>query len=183
MDYIIRRELLSDYDQVREVIKSAFYREGKESDLNEWTLVENIRNSKFYIEDLSLVAEFEGNVVGHILFTPMEVNDEDNSYDSLALAPVSVHKDFQNRGIGKQLVKAGIEKAKELGYKSIIVMGHPEYYIKFGFALASKYKIGTTSDYNDKYLFALELVEGELSKIRGIVKYCPPFYGDNGELI
>ncbi len=183
MNCLIRTETSLDYERVREVIKSAFYREGKDSEFNEWSLVDRIRDSKYYINDISLVAEFEGNIVGHILFTQMKVNNENNSYNSLALAPVSVHKDYQKKGIGKLLVRSGIEKAKELGYRSIIVMGHPEYYTKFGFTLASKYHIGTTSDFNDKCLFGLDLVDGELSRISGVIQYCPPFYNEEGELI
>ncbi len=183
MNFIINNETPSDYLQVKKVIKSAFNIEAENSEFNEWILVEKIRNSEYYINELSLVALIEGKVVGHILFTPMKINDENNSYDSLALGPVSVHKDFQNKGAGKQLIKSGIEKAKELGYKSIIVMGDPQYYTKFGFDLASKFQIGTTSDYNDEYLFALELLKGELCRVRGIIKYCPSFYDEHGELM
>lgn len=181
---LIRKETKEDYDQIREVIKSAFKAiEENDDEFNEWTLAERIRNSEYYINDLSLVAEIDGTVVGHIMFTPLKIKGSAETHKSLDLAPVSVHADYQNQGIGKLLVRSGIEKAKELGYKSLIVMGHPKYYQSFGFKLASDWKIGLDAEYNSKYLFALELVDGGLDGVSGIVEYCPPFYNENGELI
>lgn len=183
MNCSIRQEIPMDFNEVNEVIQSAFYREDKEIDFNEWKLVEKIRESDYYINELSLVAEMNKKVVGHILFTPMKIKNSLNTFDSLALAPISVHKDYQNKGIGKLLVQAGIKNAKELGYDSIIVMGHPNYYPKFGFELASKWKIGIDDNFTNDYLFALELYEEALSNVNGIIKYCKPFYNENGELI
>lgn len=183
MDCIVRVERKADYEDISEVVKSAFYREDKDIDFNEWKLVENIRDSEYFIEELSLVAIFNDKVVGHILFTPMEIINEQEKYKSLALAPIAVKPQFQNKGIGHQLINEGIKKAKELGYGSIIVMGHPTFYTKFGFELASKWHIGIDDNFDSKYLFALELRRGELSKIKGIIKYCKPFYNKKGELI
>jgi predicted N-acetyltransferase YhbS len=181
---LIRKETKEDYNHIREVIKSAFKAiEENNNEFNEWTLAERIRNSEYYINDLSLVAEIDGIVVGHIMFTPLKIKGSTGCHESLDLAPVSVHADYQNQGIGKLLVRSGIEKAKELGYKSLIVMGHPKYYQSFGFKLASDWKIGLDAEYNSKYLFALELVDGGLDGVSGIVEYCPPFYNENGELI
>jgi predicted N-acetyltransferase YhbS len=181
---LIRKETKEDYDQIREVIKSAFKAiEENDDEFNEWTLAERIRNSEYYINDLSLVAVVDGNVVGHIMFTPLKIKGSTECHESLDLAPVSVRADYQNQGIGKLLVRSGIEKAKELGYKSLVVMGNPKYYQSFGFELASDWKIGLDAEYNSKYLFALELVDGGLDGVSGIVEYCPPFYNEKGELI
>jgi predicted N-acetyltransferase YhbS len=184
LEVLIRKETQEDYNQIREVIKSAFMAiVERDKEFNEWTLVEKIRESSYYINDLSLIAEVDGTIVGHIMFTPMKIKSSTECYESLDLAPVSVHTDFQNQGIGKLLVRSGIEAAKKLGYKSIIVMGHPKYYESFGFKLASNWKIGIDNNFNSKYLFALELVEGGLDGVNGIVEYCPPFYNENGELL
>jgi predicted N-acetyltransferase YhbS len=187
LEILIRKETKEDYDQIREVIKSAFKaikaNEESDNEFNEWSLAEKIRNSEYYINDLSLVAVKDGAVVGHIMFTPVKIKGGEQDYASLDLAPVSVHTDFQNQGVGKLLVQSGIDRAKSLGYKSLIVMGHPKYYQAFGFQLASNWKIGLDADFNSKYLFALELVEGGLDGVSGIVEYCPPFYNENGELI
>ena len=184
MEVKIRKENQKDYAEIKKVIKAAFEPfAARDNEFNEWNLVEKIRESEYYINDLSLVAEIDGTIVGHIMFTPMKIKGAAESYESLDLAPVSVSPEFQNRGIGKQLVRAGIEEAKKLGYKSMIVMGHPKYYQSFGFKLASNWKIGLDSNFNSEYLFALELVEGSLDGISGIVEYCPPFYDEKGELL
>lgn len=182
---MIRKETPGDYDQVRQVVQSAFpFRlELGHHDFNEWIVIERTRGSQDYIPELSLVAEVDGAVVGHILFTPMKIKGDAGCFDSLALAPVSVHQDFQNRGIGTQLCRAGIETAKQLGYKSMVVMGHPGYYPRFGFKPASGWRIGMTADCNDDCLFAMELAEGGLAGVNGIVEYCPSFYNEKGELI
>lgn len=184
MDLLIRRETKDDYQRVREVVKSAFTAIGeRENDFNEWTLVEKLRESDYYVNDLSLVAEVDGKVVGHIMFTPLKIKNGSECFESIDLAPVSVHADYQNQGIGKAMVQVGIEKAKALGYKSIIVMGHPKYYASFGFKLASNWKIGLDNNFDSKYLFALELVEGGLEGVHGILEYAPPFYNEKGELL
>lgn len=184
MNNTIRKETHADYNAVTEVIKSAFpFRVELKHEFNEWVVVERTRDSEYYINDLSLVAELDGVVVGHIMFTPMTIDGDQGSFQSLALAPVSVHSDYQNRGIGKQLVTAGIEEARRLGYPSIIVLGDPKYYTRFGFELASKWGIGTTPDCNDTCLFAMELSAGALAGVSGVVTYCPTFYDEKGNLI
>ncbi len=183
MNILIRKESNFDFDSVREVIMSAVYTQNTSEGFNEWVLVEKIRESEYYINELSLVAEVNGMVVGHIMFSPMKIIGNLRAFDSLALAPLSVHKDFQKKGIGKALVKAGIEAVEKLGYKSVIVMGDPAYYTKLGFEKAAKYKIGTTEAFDDEYLFVLELANGSLTDVSGVVEYCPVFYNELGELI
>ena len=183
MHFIIRMENDTDVRSIHEVVRRAFWRDDKPDDFNEWKLIEDVRKSGDFIRELSLVAEVDGEVVGHILFTPMTIIDDDEKYGSLALAPVSVLPELQNNGIGTRLIEVGIEKAKEQGFASIIVMGHPKYYPKFGFELASKWSIGVEDDFESKYLFVLELKDGELDRIKGNVVYCDVFYNSNGELI
>lgn len=182
MDIVIREEKNNEYAIVENVIKSAFFKEDNASDSNEWNLVSDIRNSPYYINELSLVAEHNNKIVGHIMYSPMTIVDGDNIYESLALAPLSVHEDYQNKGIGTILMKESIKKAKSLGYSSIIVLGHPKYYKRFGFIEASNYGIGLDEECDSPYLFALELKKDSLSGVKGVVKYCEPFYSD-GELI
>lgn len=183
MSILIRPERSEDFSAIRRVVKAAFDRPGREASLTEWDLIESIRSSKFYLPDLSLVAELDSQVVGHIMFTPMTIQDGRKEHHSLALGPVAVSPSYQNQGIGHSLINEGIARAKILGYGSIIVLGHPNYYTKFGFQEASRWKIGLDANFSSDYLFALELKEGELDRISGIVKYCDPFYGDDGELV
>ncbi len=123
---------------------------------------------------LSLVAENDGEICGHILFTPATAL-ENPGLKILGLAPMAVTPDKQNQGIGSALVRAGLERARELGYQAVIVLGHPEYYPKFGFQPASSF--GIRSEYNvpDEVFMAQELVPGSLEFTSGLVKYHPAF--------
>ena len=125
MNITIRKETPADYDRVIEITELAF-KTMPFADGDEHNLVRRLRNSKNFIPELSLVAESEGIVVGHILFTPILIKGDNKHYQSLTLAPVSVHPDYQNKGIGSALIREGHRIAKKLGFKSIIVVGHPE---------------------------------------------------------
>ena len=171
----IRKETPKDYAWVVELTEKAF--ETMEfSDHNEGKLVENLRKSESFIRDLSLVAELNGKVVGHILFTPLRIENNQRHFDSLTLAPVSVLPEFQNQGIGSQLILAGHERAKELGFKSVIVFGHPKYYPRFGYIPASSYGIKSPIPLpSDDVFMTLELVDGSLSGVSGTVVFPPEF--------
>ena len=164
-------------------MKSAFLREDKPDNFNEWKLIEDVRKSKEFQRELSLVAELNNEIVGHILFTHLDIIGEGNTYKSIALAPIAVKPEYQNKGIGHQLMEEGIKRVKELGFSSIIVMGHPSYYTKFGFELSSKWHIGLDDDFESDYIFGLELIEGALTHVNGNIKYIDAFYSDDGELI
>lgn len=179
---IIRKENDHDIQEIRKILKLAFYREGK-GDFNEWNLVDELRNEPGFIKDLSRVYVRDNCVLGHILITPLDIKEDDAVYKSLALAPMAVHPDFQNQGIGHALIEDAIVKSRELGYQSIVVLGHPHFYKKFGFELASKYNIGLDESRTCDYLFALALQPKALDKVSGIIKYMDPFYNEAGELI
>lgn len=171
----IRKETPGDYDWVIELTERAF--ETMEfSDGNEGKLVDNLRKAPTFMEELSLVAELNGKVVGHILFTPIHIENGQLRFESLTLAPVSVLPEFQNQGIGSQLIEAGHQKAKELGFKSVIVFGHPEYYPRFGYQPASSWGIKSpVSLPSDDVFMALELSVGTLSGVSGMVVFPPEF--------
>jgi predicted N-acetyltransferase YhbS len=165
---IIRQETASDYKKVYEINKRAFNQE------NESKLIEKIRKGENYIPELSLVAEIEDNIVGHILFSKIKIVGDSN-YDSLALAPVAVLPEYQKKGIGSKLVAKGLEKAKELGFNSIIVLGHKDYYLKFGFQRASEWGIQCPFRVPDEAFMAIELMENTLDGKSGIVQYPDEF--------
>lgn len=120
----IRKEEEKDYKQVFELTEEAF-REMVHSDHQEQFLVEKLRKSDAFIPELSLVAENEdGRIAGHILFTKLKIINGTESFESLALAPVSVKPEFQNQGLGGKLIAEGHRIAKELGYQSVILIGH-----------------------------------------------------------
>ncbi|MHC5595831.1 MAG: GNAT family N-acetyltransferase [Nostoc sp.] len=130
----IRCETLADYTVIAEVNTLAFGQE------NEAKLVEEIRRSERYISELSLVAEVENVVVGHILFSYIDLVGEE-TLQVLALAPLAVHPQFQRQGIGSALRKEGLEIAQAKRETIVIVLGHPHFYTRFGFQPSAVYEI------------------------------------------
>lgn len=166
----IRKETQSDYSDVYNLNKVAFKQDVESK------LIELLRKSSAFIPELSIVAIINNNIVGHILFTNIIVKGEDgNEYNSLALAPMSVIPKYQAKGIGGQLIKHGLNTAKKLGFKSVIVLGHKDYYPKFGFEAASQWNIKAPFDVPDDVFMAIELVENGLRGISGVVKYPKEF--------
>jgi predicted N-acetyltransferase YhbS len=175
MDIIIRPELNTDYNTTEEIIKKAFLNE-EYSDKKEHLLVNRIRKSAAFIPELSLVALNQGgDVIGHILLSKIKIVDGNNEVDSLALAPVSVAPKYQKNGIGSRLIHAALKKAKDLGYGSVIVLGHKDYYPKFGFKPASLWNIRAPFEVPDEVFMALELSHNSLDKVQGVVHYSKAF--------
>ncbi len=173
----IRPETPSDYPGITEVNDLAFGQpaEGK--------LVEKLRRNPKFVPELSLVAEIGGKILGHILFFSVVVKSEAGDkgpegyeeHETLSLAPLSVLPEFQKQGIGGRLIKEGLETCKKLGYGSVIVLGHPEYYSSFGFEPASKWGIKDPFGAPEEAFMALELKEGALEGISGVVEYPEEF--------
>lgn len=170
MQVKIRQEDTTDYQAVFEVNKFAFGQD------NEAKLVDSLRNSMAFVPELSLVATFDNEIVGYILFTKIKiVHDDRSETESLALAPMAVKPEFQNKGVGGQLIKYGLDKAKALQFKSVIVLGHSHYYPKFGFVQADKWHIKSPYNVPSNVHMALELVPDGLKNTSGLVKYPPAF--------
>lgn len=163
----IRSETKLDYSAIGEVNALAFGRE------NEAKLIEKIRNSPNYIPELSLVAEIDEKIVGHILFSYIDLVDAE-TLPVLSLAPMAVVPQFQNRGIGSKLVKAGLEIAEEKGEILVIVLGHPEFYPRFGFQPSVNYQIESCFPVPENVFMVKTLSRYEL-KYRGKVVYPPAF--------
>ncbi len=121
-----------------------------------------------------MVAQIDNEIVGHILLTKIQIIGNE-IYDSLALAPMAVLPEFQNRRIGSALVRAGLKKAKDLKFKSVIVLGHKNYYPKFGFQKASNWQIKCPFEVPDEAFMAIELIKNGLENISGIVQYPKAF--------
>lgn len=161
----IREEIRTDFDEIKALLENAF--EGSE----EADLVERIRNSTYYIPKLSLVATYRNKVVGHILLSKIKINSRNHIISSLALAPVSVLKKFQRQGIGAKLIMTGLEKATLMGYKSVILLGHSDYYPRFGFEPTSIWEIKPPFDVPEENFMGIELVPKGLNCGPGIVEY------------
>lgn len=161
----IRQEQPADYGAVYQVVKEAFLH-AEHTDGEEQDLVVRLRKSKSFIPELSLVAVEDEKIVGHILFTRAEVNGK----EVLALAPLSVLPEYQNRGIGKSLIKQGHAIAQKMGYKYSVVLGHENYYPKFGYVPASQYGICAPFDIADENFMAVCL-DGAAGKLNGTMEY------------
>ncbi len=111
------------------------------------------------------------------LFLPIVIKSGagDKEYETISLAPLSVRPELQKQGIGGRLIKEGLEACKKLGYGSVIVLGHPEYYPKFGFEPASKWGIDDPFGAPEEAFMALELKEGALEGVSGVVDYPEEF--------
>jgi len=165
----IRQEEANDFPAVYDVNSKAFKRKV------EARLVDRLRLSRAFIPDLSLVAIIDSKVVGYILFTEIIIVDGEREEISLALAPMAVIPEMQRHGIGKQLIHYGFSRAKEMGYKSVIVLGHAEYYPKHGFVPTSRWQIKPPYNVPTNSFMGIELVENGLSGVKGTVKYSKEF--------
>lgn len=165
MDTSIRPELPGDRAAIHEVNRLAF---GQDEEAN---LVDALRDGGF--ARLSLVAEVDGQIVGHILFSEMAIITPSGSISALSLAPMAVRPQWQRRGIGSQLVHRGLEECREAGHRIAIVLGHPAFYPRFGFRpeLAAVLE----SPFPRDAFMAIELTPGALTGVRGRVAYPPPF--------
>ena len=107
MKFIIRQEQKEDYLQTEEVVKKAFENESY-SDQSEHTLVAKLRKSEAFVPDLSLVAVNEDKIIGHILLSKILIDTKDKKVESLALAPISVLPEYQNKGVGQKLIQQAL---------------------------------------------------------------------------
>ncbi len=165
MDIKLRVERVEDYESIDRLVEDNFRLIGREAGL-----IRRLRASKSFVRDLALVAEIDGELVGYILFTENQIEGPLRS-NYLYLAPLSVARSHQNRGIGSRLVQHGLERARALGYRSVVVLGDRKYYRRFGFLRASSYKIRPELKTNQDMFLALELKKDALKDLEGIVKY------------
>ena len=166
---IIREEKSEDRAAVYEVNRLAFGRAA------EAKLVEAVRNSDGSIPELSLVAEKDGQIIGHILFSLITIETQTGAVPALALAPLAVTPELQRQGVGSQLVRRGLDVCRSNGHGIVILVGHPDYYPRFGFSPAGARGLETTLPVSDEAFMAIELVPGALDGIKGTVRYPPAF--------
>jgi len=159
----IRFEQPGDIEKIREVNLQAFETE------TEANLVEALRNAD--VELISLVAEENGEVIGHILFSPVILGD----LRIMGLAPMAVLPDRQNKGVGTKLVKSGLQDCEKAGYEAVVVLGHAGYYPRFGFVPSVNFGIKSEYDVPPEVFMVKELREGALKGAAGTVKYHPAF--------
>ncbi len=174
MEILIRQENPADFKAVFDLTEKAFLTEDL-SDHKEQFLVERLRQSSSFIPELSMVSEIKNKIVGHILLTKLKIVSDQIIFESLALAPISVLPDYQRKGIGGMLIEQAHKKAKELGYKSIVLVGHEKYYPKFGYKQADNFGIELPIDVPRENCMVKELTENGLNDVNGIVEYPKEF--------
>ena len=168
---VIRRETPEEFSQIYNLVKVAF-QTAKVTDGDEQDFVNQLRSNGNYIPELALVAEENGKLIGHIMLTKTYIVNSSNKYETLLLAPISVALEYRNRAVGSNLIKESFKLAKEMGYTSVLLVGDPAYYHKFGFKAAVDFGIKHKQNIPDEYVMACELVPDALSGISGTTNCC-----------
>ena len=163
----IRKEEPGDIRAIRHVNERAFDQE------NEANIIEKLR--KRGALTISLVAVRDDEIVGHIAFSPVIIEAEGSNFGAIALAPMAVLPAYQRKGIGSQMVRVGLEECRRLGHEIIVVLGHPDYYPRFGFVPAMPKGIGCEFEVPEEAWMIFELQEGALAGRRGKVRFQPEF--------
>jgi len=165
---IVRPEEAQHAEGVYRVEEKAFDRP------NEADLCASMRKRRAVT--LSLVALEDGDVIGHVLFTPVTIHGESGDIPAVGLGPLAVLPGRQKQGIGARLIRAGLEEIRQQGHSVVVVLGAPAYYTRFGFEPASRYAV-SFSDPNapaDAFML-LELRRGAMEDRGGVAHYQPEF--------
>jgi putative acetyltransferase len=161
----VRPETTADLDAIFRVESAAF---GEETEAG---LVNALRDAGNLL--LSLVAEENGEIVGHIAFSPMKIESDTAPHVAVCLAPLAVAPSHQNQGVGGALMTAGLDALRASGHGAVLLLGHPSYYPRFGFRPAREFDVHYQDD-RDAFM-ALELRPGALNGVSGMARFAPEF--------
>lgn len=166
---LIRPEEKTHIPGIHRVEERAFKRAG------EAELVDRLRERGK--ATLSLVALDDGKVVGHVLFSPVTLEDGENRFEVIGMGPLAVDPDCQGQGIGSRLIRAGLEEIRQAGYPAVVVLGDPAYYARFGFMPAARLGIRFSDPNAPEWAFqVIEFQRGVLEGRPGTAYYCEEFY-------
>jgi putative acetyltransferase len=168
-EILLRGERDVDFNDIQEINTKAF---GGEAEAK---LIAELRKTRSYIKGLSIVLLLEGKVIGHAMFTHAYIVNRGRRFNCLALGPMSVLPEYQRRGYGSMLMEEGLLRAKECGFKAVVVLGHSNFYPKFGFIPASTKNIRSRFTTQDENFMVLELNPNALKGITGLAEYAKEF--------
>ena len=161
----LREDQPADRAAIFEVVRRAFEQDA------EARLVDRLREGDYV--RLSLIAETDRRIVGHILYSELPIVGATGTTPALALAPMAVLPEYQSQGIGSALIRRSLDICRERGHKIVVVLGHKHYYPRFGFS--PQLALPLESPYAGESFMALELSPGALAGVHGRVEYAPPF--------
>lgn len=181
MDITIRLETPGDYREVENLTREAFWDVYKPG-CDEHLIINKLRNVSAFVKELDFIACKDDRIIGHIAYSRAKVINDLEEKEILTMGPVSVLPQFQSTGVGSLLINHSMKKARDLGYKGVIIFGNHNYYKKFGFENAKKYNITTSEGENFDEFMALELYKYSLDGIKGRFYVDDVFYVNNREL-
>lgn len=164
----IRIATKQDFKEIYNLVEEAF-KTAQVSDGNEQNFVLELRKRATYIPNLEFVAEKNGKLIGHIMFSKQPVKLIKGKLNAVLIAPLCVDFNYRNQGIGSKLMNYGLNKAKELGYDTAFLIGNPEYYKNFNFKSVTNYNLKNITAILDKYVMVKELDKKVLFDIEGSI--------------
>jgi Predicted acetyltransferase len=169
----IRNEEKADYDKVEEITRRAFYNEYVLG-CNEHYLVHIMRGHEDFVPELAFVIEVDGNIIGNIMYTKATLTDKkENEKTILTFGPISILPEHQRMGYGKMLMEYSFEKAREIGYDTIVIYGSPANYVSSGFKSCKKYKVCNEQGKYPTAMMVKELIPDVLKGKEWIYKDSP----------
>jgi putative acetyltransferase len=171
----IRPEASADFAAIREMLVLAFSQEFPRDDVA--TLVEALRKSPGYVPDLAQVAVHDGAVIGHVMFTHIQIESDSGNTPAMTLAPLAVHPTWHRQGVGSLLARHGLQLCHQLGHRIVTVIGHSSYYPRFGFIQASPLGIMMSHGRLEESKMVLGLTPDALDGVTGMVRL-PSIFDD-----
>lgn len=176
----LRLETPSDHYAVEAITREAFWDfwEPGRTICDEHLLVHRLRSASSFVPELDYIAELDGKLAGHIIYSKSKVvDDAGNEHEALTFGPLTVAPEVQNRGVGQALMRRTFAEAKRLGYRAVMIFGHPDYYPRAGFRRAAEFGITTADGQNFDPFMALPLYDGALDGIHGRLILDPVYEG------
>lgn len=176
MDIVLRLEEPRDYGEIENITREAFWNQFRPG-CDEHYLLHVMRGDPSFIPGLDYVALQDGRLIGNIVYAKGRVVDaRDRSREVITFGPVSVLPEYQKRGVGARLIFHTLDLARRLGFGAVLILGHPDYYLKFGFRRARDFGIRTKDGDTFDPFMALELQPGSLAGLEGGVFYDSDVY-------